>query len=246
MEIFLEIHQNLIRESPGGDKYTQQALQMLPKLSQPNILDIGCGPGSQTLELARLTDGKIIAIDNHQPFLDRLQAQVTELNLDDRITCLNKSMFALSFPPETFDLLWAEGSIYIIGLEQGLKQWHPLIKAGGFLVVSELVWLQSQAPQTIQAFWQENYPAMKNVQEILNLIPDCGYNLSGHFTLPEKAWWNYYQPLEARINYLREKYSHNPEALAILQSEQLEIEIYREYHDWYGYEFFVLQKIDSF
>ena len=242
IKVFFEIHQNLPRESPGGNEYTRQAFQMLPKLYQPNILDIGCGPGAQTLELARLTDGNIIAIDTHQPFLDRLQAQADELGLCDRIICLNQSMFELSFPEETFDLLWAEGSIYIIGLEKGLKQWHPLIKPDGFLVISELVWLQSQVPKTIQTFWQENYPAMKTLEQLLNLIPECGYKLIGNFNLAEKAWWNYYLPLEARINDLCKTYNNNPEALAVLKNEQLEIEMYREYHDWYGYEFFVLQK----
>jgi SAM-dependent methyltransferase len=242
MEVFFEIHQDLPKESPGGDEYTRQAFQMLPQLYQPNILDIGCGPGAQTLELARLTDGHITAIDTHQPFLDRLQAQATALGLRDRITCLNRSMFALSFPEATFDLLWAEGSIYIIGLERGLKQWHPLIKPGGFLVVSELVWLQSKPPKTIQAFWEENYPEMRTLEEVLNLIAGCGYDLIGHFTLPEKAWWNYYLPLQAKIDYLCALYNNNLEALAVINNEQLEIEMYKKYHDWYGYEFVALHK----
>ena len=242
MELFFEIHQDLPKESPGGDEYTRQAFQMLPLLYQPKILDIGCGPGLQTLELARLTDGHITAIDTHQPFLDRLQVQATALGFLDRITCLNQSMFELTFPEATFDLLWTEGAIYIIGLEQGLKQWHSLIKPGGYLVMSELVWLQSKPPKTIQTFWQENYPAMRTLEEVLNLIPGCGYDLIGHFTLPEKAWWNYYLPLQAKINHLSEAYNNNSEALAILKEEQREIEMYRQYHDWYGYEFFALQK----
>ena len=107
--------------------------------------------------------------------------------------------------------------------------------------MSELVWLQSQPPKTIRAFWEKNYPGMKTLPDVLNLIPECGYDLSGHFTLPEKAWWNYYLPLPAKINYLGETDRNNSEALAVLENEQLEIEMYREYHDWYGYEFIVLQ-----
>ncbi|MBC6423763.1 MAG: methyltransferase domain-containing protein [Hormoscilla sp. SP5CHS1] len=242
MEIFFEIHKDLPKESPGGDEYTRQAYGMLPLLSQPTILDIGCGPGAQTLELARLIDGKIVAIDTHQPFLDRLKAAAAVSGLIDRITCLNRSMFDLSFPDKTFDVLWAEGSIYIMGFERGLKQWRPLVKSGGYVVASELVWLQQHPPKIIQEFWQQNYPGMRTVEQLLNLIPECGYDIVGHFTLPEQAWWNYYQPLAARIDRQRELYGNGSEALTVLENEQREIEMYREYHDYYGYQFFALQK----
>ena len=45
---------------------------MLPIIDKPRILDIGCGYGVPTLELARLSDGEITAIDTDQFLLDRL------------------------------------------------------------------------------------------------------------------------------------------------------------------------------
>lgn len=71
MNIFFEIHQNLPREAPGDNASTRQAFSLLTNVPpQPKILDIGCGPGMQTIELAKLTNGQITAVDTHQPYLD--------------------------------------------------------------------------------------------------------------------------------------------------------------------------------
>jgi len=64
-EALLQPEKNLLRDDLR--KYTRQAFHMLPRLDEPRILDIGCGPGASTLELARLSQGEIIGIDIHQP-----------------------------------------------------------------------------------------------------------------------------------------------------------------------------------
>ena len=65
-KIFLDIHKDLPRQGSGRDIYTQKAFEMIPKIKTPLILDIGRGPGIQTIHLAKISDGKIIAIDIHQ------------------------------------------------------------------------------------------------------------------------------------------------------------------------------------
>ena len=51
----------------------------------PRILDIGCGPGMQTIELAKLSDGHIDALDNHQPFLGQLDLKIKKEGLTKKI-----------------------------------------------------------------------------------------------------------------------------------------------------------------
>ena len=82
-KIFFDIHKDLPREGSGRDKYTKKAYDMIPKIKQPLILDVGCGPGLQTIKLAKMTDGKIIAIDIHQPYLDQLKQSAKNEKLLD-------------------------------------------------------------------------------------------------------------------------------------------------------------------
>jgi len=243
LDIFFEIHQDLPREGPGRDKYTRKAFQMLPEMDSPYIVDIGCGPGGQTLELTRLSNGHVIGLDTHQPYLDRLQRKIDEGGFSDRVKAVNCSMFEMKFPDESFDIIWAEGSIYIIGFERGLKEWRHLLKPNGFMAVHDVCWLRQDPPQEIYEYWKELYPAIKTIPEYLEKIPGCGYTLIGNFSLPEDAWWiEYYGPLEERIKMLRKKYHSNPQALRELDNEQKEIDMYKKYCEWYGSVFFIMQK----
>ncbi|MDJ0737360.1 MAG: class I SAM-dependent methyltransferase [Nostocaceae cyanobacterium] len=244
MDIFFELHSNLPREAPGNNDSTAKALSFVPKLPQnPQILDIGCGPGMQTLTLAKITGGHIIAIDNHQPYLDVLQQCAESENLSSHIETYNCSMFSLDFEHESFDLIWSEGAIYIIGFQQGLQNWYSFLKPGGTVAVTELSWLVKNPPSEPLQFWNHEYPNMKYVAENISIIQELGYTYIHSFNLPESAWWdNYYIPLEDRISLLQTKYQGDVEAQSILQLEQSEIELYRNYSHCYGYVFYIMQK----
>jgi ubiquinone/menaquinone biosynthesis C-methylase UbiE len=243
MDIFFDIHKDLPREGPGDSKSTRQALAWLKNLPpNPLILDIGCGPGMQTLDLARYTNGKVLAVDTHQPFLEQLQKRAQAAALSARITTANQSMFDLPFPKQSFDLLWSEGTIYIIGFEEGLRTWRSLLKPGGYLAVTEISWLKPNPPEAVHSYWMAEYPGMHNIEENLNSLRAAGYREIGHFTLPPSSWWtDYYNPIEARLPRLREKYRGKTEAEALLDATQKEIDIYRKFSDWYGYVFYVMQ-----
>ena len=94
---------------------------MLPKRKNPKILDIGCGTGVPTLELAKISDGQIIAIDIDQDALDVLSKYIENLGLTDRIKVLNRSLLDLGFSNERFDIIWAEGVLQFIGFEKALQ-----------------------------------------------------------------------------------------------------------------------------
>lgn len=243
MEFFFEIHKDLPREGPGDSASTKKALSKLVGLPEkPNILDVGCGPGVQTIDLANLVEGTIHAVDTHQPFLNVLQQKINDVGLQDRIKLHNQSMKALDFPPASFDLIWSEGAIYIMGFENGLRSWKQLLKSHGYIAVTELSWLQPDPPAEIKAFWQQGYPDMKKLEENLEIIYENDYYLIDYFVLPETSWINeYYQPMQARIEMLHEKYKDDPQKLATLEDELREIRMYEKYKDWYGYVFYIMQ-----
>jgi len=243
MDIFFELHHDLPREAPGDNLSTYKAFALLTNLPpRPLFLDIGCGPGEQTFVLAKSTNGHIIAVDTHQPFLEKLRRNAQEAAVLDKVSFLKTSMFALPFGEQTFDVIWSEGAIYIIGFTEGLRTWRRFLKPRGYVAVSELTWLRSQPPTEAATFWEVAYPGMRTREENLEIIRGVGYRNVGHFILPVESWWkNYYTPLEARIVILRKKHQRNVEANQQLDEAQREIDLYRQYADWYGYVFYIMQ-----
>ena len=119
---------DLPRQGPGDNNSTKKAFSYITGLpSNPSILDVGCGTGMQTLELARLTKGNILALDNHQPFLDELEKRSKIQNLSRRIKTINLSMFEMKFNSNSFDVIWSEGAAYIYGFEKALDDWQPFL-----------------------------------------------------------------------------------------------------------------------
>ncbi len=240
--MFFEVFDGSPRLGPGDVESTKRAFSMLTTLpSLPRILDIGCGTGAQTLELARLSDGEITAIDNCQSYLDELSERARHAGLSNRITTRLESMteFPIAEPP--VDLIWAEGSIYVIGFERGLREWRRLLEDGGYIAVTHLSWLTSNVPTQAKEFWDE--AKIVDVEENLTIIAKSGYRVVGHFTLPTSAWWNdYYIPLEKHVAIARMRYADDAIAHSLIENIQTEINLYRDYSNYYGYEFYVMQK----
>ena len=254
MEFFFEIFDaSLPGLGPGDDASTRKALTALlscdprqaddsPRHTNLRILDLGCGNGAQTIQLAKHTDGTILAVDNHQPFLDELGRRAKAEGVSNKIRIHRGDMLNLGLAERSFDLIWSEGALYIMGFRQGLAACYRLLVPGGSLAVTELSWLRSDPPDECRQFFANEYPSMADVDANVAAIESCGYEVLGHFTLPESAWWDaYYRPLEDRLQSMREKYASDPEKLEVVESVQMEIDIYRMYSSYYGYVFYLMR-----
>ena len=219
-EILLQFHKDECRKNLN--KYTIKAFKRLPKMEAPTILDIGCGSGVPTLELARQCNGEIIGLDIDGSLLDFLEKKIQKAGLSDRVKTVQRSLFELNFPDESFDVIWAEGSISVIGFKKGIRDWRRLIKPGGYLVVFDESWGLNEK--------------LKNIQSSV-------YDLVDHFEVSGETFWTeYYIPLQKRINNLRIKFTEDTNALTVLDKEQSEIDMVKRDPTKFGSTFLIMQK----
>lgn len=171
-EIFLDVQRGLPRQGPGSDESTIKALSLCTELpDRLAILDIGSGPGMQTVALAKtLSEGHITAVDLHQEYLGELKERAKAAKVIDHIDILVGDMNRLAFSPRSFNLIWSEGAAYIMGFEKALIAWRRFLKSGGCIAVSELVWLRPDPSTEVAAFFGSEYPAMTDISTILATI----------------------------------------------------------------------------
>jgi ubiquinone/menaquinone biosynthesis C-methylase UbiE len=241
MDYFLQIYGSLPRAGPGSDDLTRRAFELIPNLPEsPRILDVGCGPGMQTVELLRRSAGTVVALDFFPEMIERVNAAAANAGVSDRLETTVQDMKEMTFPAASFDIIWSEGAIYNLGFEVGLREFQRLVKPEGYVAVSEPVWLKPHPPSEVIEFWQE-YPEIDTVSAKLDVIERIGYEVLGHFVFPASAWTDqYYDPMEERIEEKAKDWSSISEAEAVLNEARSEISVFRQYSEYFSYAFFVM------
>lgn len=246
LEALIRLHKGLARLGPGDEGATLRALArcrpFLPE--RPAVADLGCGTGASALVLARELEGSLLAVDASGVFLEELRQRAERAGLGHRVRTREADFAELGLEPSSFDLLWSEGAIYLLGFEAGLVAWRPLLRPGGCLVVSEATWLTADPPAEIRERWEQWYPAMGTVDSNGAVARAAGFEVLEAFPLPASAWWAYYDPLWA--NCLAER-AGAPDAgmRDVIAETELELSMFRRFGRTYGYVFYVLRKSEE-
>ena len=199
MSDFYDLFAALPRQTVGSDASTRAALAWvrghLPRHRPPVVADFGCGTGRPTLILARALGCRITALDIRAQALERLTAAAARDGLAERIHPVRADLAAPPLAPDSLDLIWCEGAAFVLGVEQSCRAWAPLLRPGGWLVFSDLVW--GAAPdQETRDFFTELGAAPPTRDGMLDAVRSAGLVPRHTFTLPDADWWDeYYVPL---------------------------------------------------
>lgn len=244
VEAMIDLFLGLQRMSPGSQETTAQAFQIAARDREiQSIVEFGCGNGISTIDLARLGGVPVTAIDNCAPFLSQLKDKIDKLGLGQQVQVLDQSMDA-AWPEETrFDLIWCEGSVYAIGLEDALKRWRKLLPQGGRIAVSDLVWIASEPALEAKRYWENQGLGLRNCDEARALFTSLGYRMIDDFVFPNRDWQNYYQPLKSYLPKWQSAYSDRENARIVSQMLEEEIRMYDEFGSQYGYVFFIAERV---
>ncbi|WP_394246801.1 MerR family transcriptional regulator [Vibrio profundi] len=237
MADFEHIFDGIERLGPGAPEDTENALRQIP-CTPKSLLEIGCGKGVATQVIAASLDCPITAVDNDANALEVLTQRLLEQDNGHRVSVVCASMTDLPFEKPAFDVIWSEGSAYIMGVKQAMKQWMPYLNTGGVLVVNDLVWSTETPSKSALEFWQKEYPDMTTAKERVKQAQALGYQVLSQFPLSRAGWDAYYLPLKARLMALETEMKSS----MAYQDMKREVDTYFTTQKEYDYQFFVLKK----
>lgn len=150
--------------NPLGDR----VIERLDLKSDAKIIDIGCGCGATTLEIAKkITQGEILGVDISEPMLDKAAETAREMSLSN-ISFEVKDVQMDVMPQNYFDIAFSRfGVMFFEDPFEAFKNIHSSLKEDGLL--SFVCWQnaslnpwQSLSIQVIKEFLDLPAPAPKS------------------------------------------------------------------------------------
>lgn len=151
--------------------YLREVMSHMPQIDGACVLDIGCGSGVSSCEIARNSDYCITAMDIDDAALNVFREKIADTVLVKRIDIVRGTFETAIAQQMAFDIVLAEGLFNIIGFKTGLRQTCAVLKTGGYLVL------------------HDGQDVMESKRA---MIDACGFEILETFALDETVWWDMY------------------------------------------------------
>ena len=158
--------------------------QILRPMPGEHILDLGCGNGMMTEELARTvgSEGCITGLDQSRDMLEAAKARLAD---QPGVRLIEAGADAMPLEDQSQDgAVSVQVFEYISDLNAALREVHRVLKPGGRLVIGDMhfdtwAWATDKPDrmQRMMASWDEHLVHRDVSAKITAALPDCGFTL---------------------------------------------------------------------
>ncbi|MFA9555901.1 class I SAM-dependent methyltransferase [Evansella sp. AB-rgal1] len=141
---------------PGGKKMTETAFHKFP-ITKGEILEIGCGLGDTSSFLAKISDAKVTALDNHSKMLEKARKRH---NQNPSITWIEGD-YQTYETSILYDTVIAESVLSFSSISRGLKKINKLMKDDGTLFMLEPIYLGGLSAEDLVQY--KNFYGFKEI-----------------------------------------------------------------------------------
>lgn len=146
-EVYSHGHHASVLRSHRWRTAENSAAYLLPHLrTSDHVLDVGCGPGTITLDLAaRLRSGRVVGVDSAPDVVAAAQQEAATLGFDgstgvgaDRVEFVFGDVYALDFDDDSFDVVHAHQVLQHLGDPiAALQEMRRVCRPGGLVAARD-------------------------------------------------------------------------------------------------------------
>jgi len=144
--------------------------QRLGLPAESRILEVGCGSGLTSVELA-LQGYTIEAVDSVDAMIQRTRQHAGKAGVGDRIITSVRSVYDLRYPDSSFDLVLKIGvAPWLYSLDKALREVVRVVRPGGYLIATADNWWRLNH-WLDPRYWPPLQPVRRRVR---NVLERCG------------------------------------------------------------------------
>ena len=140
MTNFVRIYAKQEHLTPGGGETVELIAQTVNPAEDTLLLDVAAGKGEAACTLAGRFACRVLAVDIYDPFIHYAAAKAWHWNLRDLVTVLRADGKRVPVRDAVCDAAYCIGAPSIVGLEPCLAELARVVKPGGHVIVSDVVW----------------------------------------------------------------------------------------------------------
>jgi ubiquinone/menaquinone biosynthesis C-methylase UbiE len=127
----------------GGLKATGDLLQMCDLQAGQRILEVGCGSGYTACTTAKQHQASVVAVDLESHLLARARERARSMRVEESVALSRADARRLPFASASFDGVICESVLaFLEDKASALREFHRVLKPGGFLVNNEVTFLK--------------------------------------------------------------------------------------------------------
>jgi len=127
-------------------KLKQESYRQMRIKADSHVLDLGCGPGLDTIPLARLVGkaGRVVGIDIDEAMLLQADDYAEQEGVSEQVKHQQADILSLPFADNSFDAVRAERLFQVLPesyvMQDVFKEIYRVVKPGGYIVLVDADW----------------------------------------------------------------------------------------------------------